>query len=74
MNSVSLEKLRAPSMVSATLEIEYATQFFYHSQENEMIVGWLSVIRLLHIDPMISGSKPSPAKLSLRLRRVTSSL
>ena len=27
MNSTSLEKLRAPSLVSATLEIKYATQY-----------------------------------------------
>ena len=29
MNSISLEKLRALSLVSATLEIKYAAQFTY---------------------------------------------
>ena len=30
MNSTSLGNLRALSLVSAKLEVEYATQFFYH--------------------------------------------
>ena len=33
-----------------------------------------SVERFLRIDPMISGSSPTSAKLSLRVRRVASSL
>ena len=33
-----------------------------------------SVVRFLRIDPMVSGSNPPSAKLSLRVRRVTSSL
>ena len=33
-----------------------------------------SVVRFLHTDPMVSGSSPTSAKLSLRVRRVASSL
>ena len=33
-----------------------------------------SVIRFLPIDPLVSGSTPTSAKLSLRVRRVASSL
>ena len=29
------------------------------------------MVRFLHIDPMVSGSSPTSAKLSLRMRRVT---
>ena len=33
-----------------------------------------SMVRFLRIDPMVSGSSPASPKLSLRVRRVTSSL
>ena len=33
-----------------------------------------SMVRFLRIDPMISGLSPTAAKLSLRVRRVTTSL
>ena len=33
-----------------------------------------SMTRLLRVDPMVSGSSPTSAKLSLRVRRVASSL
>ena len=33
-----------------------------------------SMVRFLRIDPMVSGSSPTSAKLSLRVRRVASSL
>ena len=33
-----------------------------------------SVMRFLRIDPVVSGSSPTSAKLSLRARRVASSL
>ena len=32
------------------------------------------MVRLLRIDPMVSGSSPTSAKLSLRVRRVASSV
>ena len=38
--STSLEKLRAQSLVSATLEIEYATQF-------NCFEGWHDLVRLI---------------------------
>ena len=33
-----------------------------------------SMVRFLRIDPMVSGSSPASAKLSLRVRKIASSL
>ena len=50
MNSTSLEKkLRALSLVSAMLEIDYATQFFYYIAIGALAIGAKSIYSSLDI-------------------------